>query len=157
MIEYTFPRGMSDLRTGDLPRINDLIAVLTQRAVTCGRDELATVFYRAQLLLARDIAVEGEAPIVGMGTMNLVSVTYACSGLIDDVVVLPSHQGRGIGTAIVERLIAQARNLGLAYVELSSTPQRAAANHVYAQKLKGKRRDTNVYRWTFWSNDHRAG
>lgn len=159
MIEYTFPRGMQDLREGDVPRIGELLTVLTQRNVRCDREALATVFSRAQLLLARDISVEGAAPIVGLATMNLITTLVKSSGYINDVVVLPSHEGRGIGTELVHRLIEQARNLGLKHVQLTSrrTEQRARAHHVYGIKLKGELLDTNVYRWTFWRDDEHAG
>lgn len=155
MIEYTFPRGMHELRAGDLPRINELLSVLTERDVRCDRDTLASVFYRAQLLLARDISQEGTAPIVGLATMNLITTLVKSFGYINDVVVLPSHEGRGIGTEIVRRLIEQARNLGLKHVQLTSrrTERRKAAHHVYGTKLKGELVDTNVYRWTFWRDD----
>lgn len=157
MIEYQEMRGTQDLREGDIPAINALLAALTTRDIQTHRDALAGVMYRAQFVVARDIAEERRAPIVGMGTMNLISTVKGSYGWIDDVVVLPSHEGRGIGTAIVERLLEQARNLGLAYVELTSGKgeHRTRANCVYCDKLKGTLRDTNVYRWTFWEESER--
>ncbi|TAK05200.1 GNAT family N-acetyltransferase [Patescibacteria group bacterium] len=157
MIEYQLMRGQQDLQEGDLPCINALIAALTKRNVRTSRDRLITVMYRAQLIVARDISQESCSPIIGMATMNLVTTPYESYGSIDGVAVLPSHEGHGVGTTLVERLIEQGRNLGLSFVELTSGrgANRARANHVYRDKLKGELRDTNVYRWKFWADDER--
>lgn len=153
MIEYRFMTSRSELRDGDIASLNALLRALTPRDVRATHETVAQLLYRAQLLVARDISREGAAPIVGMGTMNLVTTLSENYGYVDDVAVLPSHERQGIATEIARRLIEQARNLGLAYVELSSAPHRAGANHIYRDKLKGELRDTNVYRWRFWEPD----
>ncbi len=153
MIEYRFLLGRNELRDGDIASLNALLHVLTRREVRTDHQAVAQLLFRAQLIVARDITTEGKAPIVGMGTMNLVTTLSESYGYIDDVAVLPSHEGRGVATEITGRLIEQGRNLGLAYVELSSASHRAAANHIYRDKLRGTLRDTNVYRWVFWEPD----
>ncbi len=41
-------------------------------------------------------------------------------GLIVDVIVDPTHQGRGIGSALMERLVAECRRRGIRDVQLFS-------------------------------------
>jgi ribosomal protein S18 acetylase RimI-like enzyme len=79
--------------------------------------------------------------------LTLVTFRIA-SGLrawIEDVVVSDSARGRGVGEALSRAAIERARDQGARTVELTSRPQRTAANALY-QKLGFIRRDTTVYR-----------
>jgi len=95
------------------------------------------------LLVARD----GEK-IVGMASLWSAEILMGKKAFIDDVVVLDSHRGQGIGENLIKGLIAHAKNNGSRYVELTSNPARVAANNLY-QKLGFQKRDTNVYRLNF--------
>ena len=62
---------------------------------------------------------------------------------IEDVAVLPSMQGQGLGRKLMTHAIAQAKALGgRAY--LTSRPSRTAANALY-RKMGFQQRETNVY------------
>lgn len=89
-------------------------------------------------------AREGTA-IVGMATLIAMFTPSGLYGMVEDVVVHERARGRGIGRALVERLIREARRQRMMMLELTSNPSRAAANHLY-QSLGFQKRDTNPYR-----------
>jgi ribosomal protein S18 acetylase RimI-like enzyme len=64
---------------------------------------------------------------------------------IEDVVVDESARRQGVGEALTEAMVEQARARGCVTVDLTSRPSREAANELY-QKQGFARRDTNVYR-----------
>lgn len=59
-------------------------------------------------------AYEGEE-LVGSGRIVSDSVLYA---MIYDLIVRPSHQNRGIGTAILQRLLRRCKNAGIREIQL---------------------------------------
>ena len=66
-------------------------------------------------------AYDGEE-LVGFGRIVSDGVLYA---MIYDMIVKPSHQGNGIGTAILEKLVARCREHGLRDVQLFSAKGKA--------------------------------
>ena len=64
---------------------------------------------------------------------------------IEDVVVTAAARGRGVGELLNREALRLARELGARTVDLTSRPEREAANRLYA-KLGFERRETNVYR-----------
>ena len=95
------------------------------------------------MLLARETA--GTHAIVGMLTLVTFRIASGLRAWIEDVVVSDSARGRGVGEALSRAAIERARDQGARTVELTSRPQRTAANALY-QKLGFIRRDTTVYR-----------
>ncbi|MBI1999476.1 MAG: GNAT family N-acetyltransferase [Parcubacteria group bacterium] len=76
--------------------------------------------------------VEEARKIVGMGSLHPRRLmTHGTHGLVEDVAVIEAHQEQGIGKKICECLIAEARSLSLAYLELSSNDRRGAAHRLY--------------------------
>ena len=102
----------------------------------------------AFLLLARSETNE----IVGMLTLALVRIPTGLRAWIEDVVVDERARGAGIGSALVSEAIAIARGEGARTVDLTSRPDRAAANRLY-ERLGFARRETNVYRFNLGDPD----
>ena len=96
----------------------------------------------SQLLIARDEARD----IVGMLTLALFPIPTGVRAWIEDVVVDERARGRGIAAALTREALALAARDGARTVELTSRPDREAANRLYA-KLGFRRRETNVYRY----------
>ena len=101
------------------------------------------------VLIARTAPGEASDPEPGeiVGAMILVLFPLA-SGLrawIEDVVVDESARGRGVGAALNRHAIEIARRAGARTVDLTSRPDREAANRLYA-RLGFNQRSTNVYR-----------
>ena len=89
------------------------------------------------------VAEEGDH-IIGMATLCLVCTPSGRKADIEDVVVLPEFQGKGIGKALVRRLIEEAGKKAPIQIHLTSKPIRVAANALYV-KMGFVRKETNVY------------
>jgi len=93
------------------------------------------------LYLARDV----EGRLCGMATLCLTLAPTGCRGWVEDVVVDEAHRGKGIGAALLTRIEWHARRLGAKSLNLTSRPEREAANRLY-RSLGFETRRTNVYR-----------
>lgn len=93
------------------------------------------------LFVARDTDV-----IVGSLTLVLVRIPTGLRARIEDVVVDSNAQGRGIGTLLSRAAIRLAAEAGARTIDLTSRPDRVAANRLY-ERLGFERRDTFVYRY----------
>lgn len=95
---------------------------------------------RSTLFIAR---VDGR--IVGALTLATYRIPTGLKAWIEDVVVDVAVRGHGVGAALNEAAIADARRRGAKGVDLTSRPSREAANRLY-QRLGFVARETNVYR-----------
>lgn len=93
------------------------------------------------LFVARDTDV-----IVGSLTLVLVRIPTGLRARIEDVVVDSNAQGLGIGTLLSRAAIRLAAEAGARTIDLTSRPDRVAANRLY-ERLGFERRDTFVYRY----------
>ncbi len=95
------------------------------------------------LFLAR---VDGA--IVGVLTLAFYRIPTGLKAWIEDVVVDDAVRGRGVGAALNQAALAEARRRGSKDVSLTSRPSRQAANRLYL-RLGFVARETNMYRYTF--------
>jgi ribosomal protein S18 acetylase RimI-like enzyme len=95
-----------------------------------------------RLLIARD----QDHNIVGSLTLTLLRIPTGIRAWIEDVVVDEATRGSGVGTALTEQALRLAREAGARTVDLTSRPEREAANRLY-QRLGFTRRSTSVYRY----------
>lgn len=96
----------------------------------------STVMFAAHL--------DGE--IVGLLTLAVFRIPTGLRAWIEDVVVDERARGKGVGEALNQAALAEARRRGAKTVDLTSRPSREAANRLY-QRIGFVRRDTNVYRF----------
>jgi ribosomal protein S18 acetylase RimI-like enzyme len=96
----------------------------------------------SHLLLAR----EADGRIVGMLTLVAFPIPTGVRAWIEDVVVDESARGRGLAAALSQAALRLAAQSGARTVELTSRPDREAANRLYA-RLGFRPRETNVYRY----------
>ena len=84
-----------------------------------------------------------------LGTLTLVfnKIPTGDKVWIEDVVVDASARGKGVGIKLLEFSIAYAELKGIKNINLTSSPDRVAANNLY-RKLGFIQRETNVYRLT---------
>lgn len=88
-----------------------------------------------------------EDEVLGMLTLVLYRVPTGIRGWIHDVVVDDAARGRGAGAALTEEAQRIAREAGVVALELTTRPEREAANRLY-RRLGFESRETNVYRWS---------
>jgi len=93
-----------------------------------------------RLLIARD---GGE--IVGTLTLVIFPIPTGLRAWIEDVVVDESARGRGVGEALTLEALRLAASEGARSVDLTSRPNREAANRLY-QRLGFELRSSHLYR-----------
>jgi ribosomal protein S18 acetylase RimI-like enzyme len=94
------------------------------------------------VLVARD----ATGRIVGTLTLVIFRIPTGVRARIEDVIVDQQARGTGVGTALTEEALELARAAGARSVDLTSSPQRGAANALY-RRAGFVERDTNVYRY----------
>ncbi|KUL22548.1 GNAT family N-acetyltransferase [Streptomyces regalis] len=92
------------------------------------------------LLVAR---ADGE--IVGTLTLALLPVPSGLRARIEDVVVDAAARGHGVAGLLMREAVRLAREAGARTVDLTSRPDRAAANRLY-ERLGFAVRESTVYR-----------
>jgi ribosomal protein S18 acetylase RimI-like enzyme len=93
------------------------------------------------VLVARD----ADGRIVGTLTLALFRIPTGVRAWIEDVVVDERARGRGAGESLSREALRLAAEAGARSVDLTSRPEREAANRLY-ERLGFRRRETNVYR-----------
>ena len=93
------------------------------------------------LLVAKDNDL-----IIGALTLIENKLLSGNKAWIEDVVVDTNRRGEGIARKLIEFAILQAQNLGVGKIDLTSRPDRVAANELY-KKVGFELRNTNVYRY----------
>ena len=95
------------------------------------------------VLVARD----DDGPIIGSLTLVVFRIPTGVRAWIEDVVVDGDARGKGVGEALNQAALDEARRRGARNVDLTSRPSREAANRLY-QRIGFEARETNVYRFT---------
>ncbi|MEV1051387.1 GNAT family N-acetyltransferase [Streptomyces sp. NPDC059017] len=90
------------------------------------------------------VARASEA-IVGTLTLVLLPLPSGLRGRIEDVVVDGAARGRGVAGLLVQEALRIAREAGARTVDLTSRPDRAAANRLY-ERLGFRARQSTVHR-----------
>ncbi|HOW10898.1 MAG TPA: GNAT family N-acetyltransferase [Bacteroidales bacterium] len=92
------------------------------------------------------VAEVKEGNIAGLFTLVTYDIPTGKKFWIEDVVVDESERGKGIGKEMMLFAIGFAKSAGAVDIDLTSRPERIAANILY-QKLGFIRRETNAYRY----------
>ena len=125
-----------------------LVPQLTSKSRAPDRDQLESLLHSGSstLLVAR--SPDSGGPIVGVACLGVYRVLTGLRAVIEDVVVDESVRGKGIGEALVQRLLDLARGKGVRGVSLTSNTNRRAANRLYVRVgfMPGA---TNLYYYKF--------
>lgn len=100
------------------------------------------------ILSQKDVKVfvsKERGRIIGMAILRWHDLPVGRVGTVEDVIVSQKHRGRGHGERLTEQIISFAKKKRMAYIDLTSRPERIAANKLY-QKIGWRKRETNVYR-----------
>ena len=126
-----------------LQALGELVPQVSDTAPPPTEDELDTIVSSpvTRLLLARD----ADGLIVGTLTLVAFRIPTGIGAWIEDVVVDESARRQGVGEALMAAAIRLAEESGARHVNLTSRPDREAANSLY-QRLGFEQRETNVYR-----------
>ena len=89
----------------------------------------------------------GDAGIVGMLTLATFEILTGVRAWIEDVVVDGAARGSGVAAALVQAALERSAEIGARTVDLTSRPDREAANRLYL-RMGFEIRQTNIYRRT---------
>lgn len=126
-----------------LADIRNLLKQLSMRIGTATPASLKRMLERPNIEVW--VARDGKR-VVGMATLIVLHKMYVISSNAEDIVVDTKYRGRGLGKALMMKLVERARAHRAERIEFTSNPSRAAANHLY-QKLGFVRKETNVYKY----------
>jgi ribosomal protein S18 acetylase RimI-like enzyme len=132
-----------------LVAVSRLIPQLSTSSAPPSRETLARIVADpgATLFVARD-----DGRVVGMLTLVTFEIPTAVRAWIEDVVVDETARERGVAGSLVEAALERAGTRGARTVDLTSRPDREAANRLYV-RMGFEARATNVYRRTLVEGD----
>jgi len=122
---------------------HQLIPQLSSSSEPITREKLNEIIDGESTVL---FAARSDGEIVGLLTLAVFRIPTALRAWIEDVVVDERARGKGVGEALNQAALAEAKRRGAKTVDLTSRPSREAANRLY-QRIGFVRRDTNVYRY----------
>jgi ribosomal protein S18 acetylase RimI-like enzyme len=126
-----------------LEAIQGLVEQLSSSATPPTESRLVEIISSpsCRLLVGRD----DSRHIVAMLTLVLFPIPTGLRAWIEDVVVRPSARGQGLGGLLVRDAIRLAQEAGARTIDLTSRPDREAANALYVRE-GFELRESNVYR-----------
>ena len=127
-----------------LTAFEKLIPQLAPDCILPTKKDLETIVNSGTTLL---FMAEEDHQILGTLTLVFNKIPTGDKLWIEDVVVDNSARGKGVGVKLLQFAIAYAKSQGIKSINLTSSPERVAANNLY-QKLGFMQRETNVYRLT---------
>lgn len=123
--------------------LSELMNQLVPEGVMVTKKDLEQIVRSDSSLLF--VAKDGNA-IIGSFTLVVYRIPTGSKAIVEDVVVDQSRRRQHIGEAMIRHAINYAKEHGIVKIDLTSRPEKAAANRLY-QKLGFVKRQTNVYRY----------
>lgn len=123
--------------------INDLLIQLSPTAEVVTRESLKTVLQcrTSRIYLGYD---ENEFPCA-LAVLCLAPTLSGAKAWLEDLVVDKAFRHRGYAHTLIDHIRREAKGYGATSLNLTSRPEREAANRLY-QSLGFEQRETNVYR-----------
>jgi ribosomal protein S18 acetylase RimI-like enzyme len=134
----------------DLELVEDVARLIRQLSSSASPavpslDDLRRVVESQSTRLLLSKAPDGR--VVGMLSLIVFAIPTGIRAFIEDVVVDRELRGQGLGEALTKRAMELALAEGARTIELTSRPERVAANRLYL-KLGFEQRATNAFRYT---------
>lgn len=126
-----------------LEGLNRLLKQLSDEIAPLSQEQLDFILSTEHIHL---LVVKDKKQIIGMLTLIESYLLSGHKAWIEDVVVDTDRRGEGIARILLESAIQLANSLGIEKIDLTSRPDRVAANELY-RKIGFEQRNTNVYRY----------
>ncbi len=127
--------------------IKDLFPQLTTSRKPPEKEDLKEIIATDStilLILAKDKA---GLEIIGTLSIAFYKTPSGHHAWVEDVIVDKQFRGKGLGKALMNKALDLARERKAYSVNLTSMPERLAANKLY-QKMGFKKNKTNLYKYT---------
>ncbi|WLW50942.1 GNAT family N-acetyltransferase [Streptomyces sp. YU58] len=131
--------------SADQELVDALARMLPQLSQTAAPLDLAAVGRILSCDANTVLVARAAGRIVGTLTLVMFPVPSGLRARIEDVVVDHEARGHGVAGLLTHEALRLAREAGARTVDLTSRPDRAAANRVY-ERLGFRRRESSVYR-----------
>ena len=125
--------------------LNRLLAQLSSRRLAWQPDSLRALLRHDALRLL--VLTDAKGDLIGTASLLVTPQLTGLKSHLEDVVVDTAWRGKGLGARLVANALAHAAREGIGSLELTSRPEREAANALY-RKMGFAPRPTNVYRIT---------
>ena len=112
---------------GELSTMNELMHELSPTSF-CNVEKLGTALADDNCIV---LVARIDNRIVGTATLCIMHTPEFALGVVEAVVVMTKHRGKGIGKQLMHRLIEIARIHKLEHLHLTSNPKRIGANALY--------------------------
>lgn len=130
-IEFVLPMETAGLYQHGIESLNRLFGQLSPyREPLSANDFKRLANESACFLVAVDLG-RNDGHIVGIARLVVAVKNGVRCGVIHDVVVDATYRGRGIGQALVLKILALAKRFQIGLVQLTSKPTRIEANRMY--------------------------
>lgn len=139
LVEVLRPEQLTEK---DVVELNILLQEFSPESSELSLDYVREIAENECLIVARDGDV--TSPIVGMATLVTYRRPTGRVGRVEDVIVLKSVRGRGIGREIMSLLIRISQEDGCKKLNLTSRESRVAAHSLY-RSLGFKEKETHVF------------
>jgi amino-acid N-acetyltransferase len=123
-------------RTADVRSIRALVSPLAERRVLLNKEAVA--YYES---VTDFVVAESAGRIVGCGALH---VLWEDLGEVRTLAVAEEALGRGVGSAVLERLVERARDLGLSRLFCLTFETRFFSRHGFTP-IEGQAVDPEVY------------
>lgn len=133
---------LSDVDNKIITAFNRLMQQLSSNYKPIAKEYLIDIINSSNIIIF--VAKENET-IIGSLSLVFYNIPTGMKAWVEDVVIDQSVRGKGVGKALIEQAIFYAKQSGASKLDLTSSPERVAANKLY-QKLNFEKRETNVYR-----------
>ena len=137
---------ISELKEGSaevLASINQLLPQLSLNAQGISMDRLLELVESDNTIIF--LGTDKDGQILGMLSLIVMKIPTGNKAWIEDVVVDSKARGQGLGKALMNHALEEAKKREVKSIDLTSRPTREAANLLY-QSLGYQKRETNVYR-----------
>ncbi|MBY8341613.1 GNAT family N-acetyltransferase [Streptomyces spinosirectus] len=139
--------GIETARQADQELVDALGRLLPQLSSTARPLDVEAVRRILECDANTVLVARGGRAIVGTLSLVMFPVPSGLRARIEDVVVDEAARGHGVAGLLIEDALRIAREAGARTVDLTSRPDRAAANRLY-ERLGFAVRESTVYRMT---------
>lgn len=139
--------GIETARQADQELVDALGRLLPQLSSTARPLDVEAVRRILECDANTVLVARGGRAIVGTLSLVMFPVPSGLRARIEDVVVDEAARGHGVAGLLIEEALRIAREAGARTVDLTSRPDRAAANRLY-ERLGFAVRESTVYRMT---------
>lgn len=136
-----------DTKTTDRAKLQELLGLLSPDNIPPSRDAIEQVLDDPNVTVYGCLLSPGDE-LVGTITLARYSSFGGVRGWLEDLLVHPSHRGKGLGRALMEHAVRAAQETGLSKLSSTVHPRRKESNNIHI-RLGFDLSESNTYKMKF--------